>query len=460
MLQNSNQLKQHANNFGAMESGDHSKNGASPKSLMSRRNSFICCKTAICLAFFVLFAGIQTVYAQQNVTEEVKRYTTRAQSAYNRGDFDKALTEYKAAQKLVPQYPELYKAIGDVYEKLGGTANLTEAIANYKQYLKLEPKATDFDIIQKRIWELEEFSEETAKQDFILDDLSGEWVAVDNFEVTGKDENGNIKYLSDAIFNIKEIEKTGTYRITIQQKGSRLYSENIIDETVNVKPAKDNSFTFVFAEASAHTPKSGGYNFAKFLGGLAAQKVGVSWVSELTNVVVDAAQESDLPSNAQTAYTFAIRYDTRKLVGLVNIVDKFVSAKKQKTRKNELRTITFEKNDMKFRDSIKQHIENLPDTINILVLRKDGYYYDIYGSKVGSPVIIISMRGTGVNDSRRLVDKYNQKLTHKEVMTKISALNPELGKKYNSNTSTKQRNKFIQEYNKQVIEQQKNDIKN
>jgi tetratricopeptide (TPR) repeat protein len=361
-------------------------------------------KTIICLAAFTWLAGITQTHAQQQNSEELRRHIRYAQTAYNAGEYPDALKEYQEALELAPNYPELYKAIGDVYEKLATTADLKAAITHYKRYMELAPKAADVRQIQDKIYDLEYLSKKQEEQDMILDDLSGEWVALDNVEVDKIEEDGGIRFFSDFVFQISEIQKTGKYRITMLQPGNRHYSEKLIEKTINIVPAPNNSFTFTFAEAVAHTPNAGGYNAGRLLGRMLGEVTGNNLVSDLTEIAVSAAQESDLPSNTQTAYTFALQYNEGKLVGVVNVIGKFADPTRQQTTGNEMYEITFVKKDDKFEELLRYTLENKPDVINFTKIFKD---------------------------------KWGKKLSRTEIVNKLSALDPELGKMYHSTRNKK-----------------------
>jgi tetratricopeptide (TPR) repeat protein len=348
----------------------------------------------ICLATIILFADISVVYAQQENNEDVRRHVRYAETALKKGDFNDALENYKEALKLAPQWAPLYKSIAFVYENLETTDNLNSAISSYKRYLELTPNANDARSVQDKIYDLEYLLKKQIKQEAILDDLSGQWVAIDNIEIfDGEDFPNSYKFMSDFIFDIKEVQKTGKYRVTIQKAGSRYYSDGIIEKTINITPAKDNSFTFTFADATVHTPKSGGYDLVRFIGGVAGSALGADWVGDLTNIAVGAVQEADLPSNTQTAYTFALKYEDGKLVGLLNIRGKFSNPEKQLTTQDRLVEITFMKNDQKLDDTLKNIFDSKPDII------KNGK------------------------------DKYGKKLSDKEIANKLYALDADLGKR-------------------------------
>ena len=395
MLQIS-QTQQHTNILGAMESRDHLKNGASLKSRMSRGNFFRKMTFLICFLTAVLFAQ-----AQQEIREEIRRHIIQAQTAYNRGNFNDALKEYEKAQALAPQYPELYKAIGDVYEKLGGTADLTEAIAHFTRYLELAPDAEDSRAIQDKIYALQYLAKESGDIDRFLDDLSGTWVAMDNLEIINTDtKTGQISYIADFIFEISEIQKTGKYRITIVEKGSRYYGESIIRKTVDIVPQKDKSFNFTFADAQVHTPNQGGYSAARLGAGLLANLTGMSWLGDAGNVAIDIKQSGDLPNNTQTAYIFALKYRDGKLEGLVNVVQDFANPNQQRTLKNDLYEITFVKKNEEFINEIRNAMDNKPD---IFLLKPP---------------------------SSKYFDKWGNKLSNRELKNKLMNGDPELGKKY------------------------------
>jgi tetratricopeptide (TPR) repeat protein len=383
-----------------METGDHFKNGASPKSHTSKGHRVF--KAIVC---FVALMCTAQIYAQQQDGEELRRHIRYAQTAYNSGNYPNALAEYQTALKLAPNYPELYKAIGDVCEKLAATADLKAAIAHYQRYLELVPGAPDARQIQDKIYDLEYLLNEQEKQDRILDDLSGEWVAMDNIRITKIEKDSAIRFSSDFVFQIDEIQKTGKYRVTMKPEGSRNYSDNLIEKTVHIVP-KGSAVTFTFADASVYTPSSAKYNAGRAIGRAIGSATGYDWASDLVDVAMSVAQESDLPSSTQTAYTFALRYEAGKLVGMVNIVNKFADPTRQQTRGNETYEITFVKKSDGFRSALLSAVGDGPD---VILDRKTGE-------------VTIS--------SGKFKDKWGNKLSQKEIVGKLYSLDPELGRQY------------------------------
>jgi tetratricopeptide (TPR) repeat protein len=361
-------------------------------------------KSIICLATWICIAGITQTYAQQQGSEELRRHIRYAQTAYSMGEYPNALKEYQEAFILAPNYLELYKAIGDVYEKLGSTADLKAAITYYQGYVKLAPNAADARQIQDKIYDLEYLWKEKVKWDGILDDLSGEWVAIDNIEVSMND-NVKILFMSDVIFKIAEIQKTGTYSVTMAPEGSRFYSANLIEKTVHVVPAKDNVFTFTFIKTTVHTPNSAGYEAARVFGSAIGTAVKKDWVVSLTDAIVNTAQQSDVPNRMQTVYTFALRYDEGKLVGLINTVINYADPTRQQTIGNNTREITFVKNNYNLSKLLQVISDNQPDVLH----------------------------GTGAVKPK---DKWGKFLSGKEVVNKLYAFDPQLGKAYRKAKNT------------------------
>jgi tetratricopeptide (TPR) repeat protein len=335
------------------------------------------------------------LHAQQNSVEEMRRHIRYAETAYKTGEFNDALKEYKTAQTFAPNYPDLYKAIGEVYEKLGGSINLMEAINSYHNYLKLAPDANDSREILDKIYELEYIQKKAAEQDKILSDITGSWVAINNVQVTNMDNaTGNIFWNTDYIFDIAEViqsgQHTGVYRITVQPAGCRFYSESIIEKTVTVTVTKDNFLNFTFADVQTYVPNPAKYDGYRIFGDMLASSMNKPWMGELTNSAVNAYQAADLPSNTQTAYNFTLNYDEGKLIGMVNIKQNYADPNTQRITQNKLENITFVKRDENFYAALKNIYDNKPD---ILQERIGGMfsYSDKNGMKVSPKGVYAKM---------------------------------------------------------------------
>jgi len=235
----------------------------------------------------------------------VRALIIRAQTAYDRGRYKDALDEYNKALVLIPGFPDLYKAIGQVYERMGGDNDLQAAIENYQKYLALSPEAQDKDAIQDHLISLGYIYEVQLEQTAILDNLSGIWISI---------QRPDYKGAPAFIFKVSEIAGEGIFRIEILPE-SAFYSGSIIRKTANITPNQDNSFTFSLADAESYIPSQAKYQFLRSL-----IPTNNPWVQSLGNVGVTAVQEKDLPSNTKTEYSFKFQYVDGLLQGRCNIL--------------------------------------------------------------------------------------------------------------------------------------------
>lgn len=390
--------------------------------------------------FTILFSfifAISTLSAQQNSKEELQRYTRRAQTAYKEGEFKDALVEYKMALEVAPRFFELYKAIGDVYEKLGGTTNLDTAMSYYKRYLQLSPNADDNQIIQERIYDLEYWIRKSAERDAILDNLCGIWVAADNLQIVKKkkkrdkfsfcipNKTNNYSFQSDFIFDFSEIRTKGLYEVTILPT-SRYYSESVITETVHIAIQQDASFNFSIENREVYIPNQSKNNFLRLganeLGNAIGGKAG-GLFADAMNVGIDVMQENDIPTVTHTGYTFALKYREGKLEGLVHVVKSFESSKKQKTSINNIQVINFVKTNQEnggtvFNEEMRKVIENKPDVI--------------FFSKKTFMKKSTTKNQTFVGERMFKTDKWGNKLSNADIKNKLTKINPQWARCYQS----------------------------
>lgn len=106
--------------------------------------------SAIC---FIIMAGIASAQA---IPEEARRHLARGEAAMEMAkspdEYMPAIEEFQNAVRLAPHWPAAHYNLGLVYEKTG---KLTEAIACFKEYLRLSPNASDAAQIRERIYKLE-----------------------------------------------------------------------------------------------------------------------------------------------------------------------------------------------------------------------------------------------------------------------------------------------------------------
>ena len=342
--------------------------------VLKRKQKKLGCVRHIIILGLMLFAG--AVHGQnQNIDDEVRRSMTRAKAAYEIGSFQDALTEYQKVSKLVPDFFDIYKAIGDTYEKMGGEDNLKNAIESYKRYLSLSPNAADKVTIQDKIDRLGYLFEKQAEKNFILDDLKGLWISnlvnisdkkqrdtyfsqmVKEKKLSPKEADAlktegllldttyrvNTESTPLMFFRMTEMGKTGKYRVEIL-KESAFYKESIIQKVVSIVPDKNNTIRFTFADEAKYIPSQAKWNALRDIGAIVGGAIG-GVGGDITNMVANSAanfgQEGDLPSNTQTAYNFELQYNDGKLTGYCNVVQGYSSAKATKETKNDFYEIEF-----------------------------------------------------------------------------------------------------------------------
>ena len=106
----------------------------------------------IAICFFIM-AGIASAQA---IPEAARRHLARGEAAMETAkspeDYIPAGEEFQNAVRLAPNWPAAHYSLGLVYEKTG---RLAEAIACFKEYLRLSPNAADAAQIRDRIYKLE-----------------------------------------------------------------------------------------------------------------------------------------------------------------------------------------------------------------------------------------------------------------------------------------------------------------
>ena len=269
--------------------------------------------------------------------DDVNRLLARAATAYEMGNYEDALNEYKKVQKLAPNHPDLYKAIAEVYEKLGSVTDLVSAMESYEAYLRLAPKAKDREAILKKTASLEYIIETKIKQEKILDDFSGIWISNLHTEKTKTPL---------FMFSITEPGKEGKFRVELLPE-SGFFSKSIINSKVNVVPDNKNGIRFTFADAQAYIPSQAGYDLLRGIADITLSNTS-SLAALGATTAVNAVQANDLPSNTQTAYNFDLKYNKGQLKGYCNII-KNVSNPKGMSNQDDLFELVLEKNNDYFK---------------------------------------------------------------------------------------------------------------
>ncbi|MCH8347497.1 MAG: tetratricopeptide repeat protein [Proteobacteria bacterium] len=103
----------------------------------------------------------------QDVSQEAQRYMIRGQvameDAKDLSGFQNAVSEFKKATELAPEWGDAWFNLGVAQEKAG---DIPGAIRSYRKYLSLSPDATDYSDVETRIIRLE-YRHEQAEQERI-----------------------------------------------------------------------------------------------------------------------------------------------------------------------------------------------------------------------------------------------------------------------------------------------------
>lgn len=139
---------------------------------------------------FSLFFGI-ALMSGQTAREEARRHFDRGMAAVEMAkspeDYAAVIEEFKQAARLAPDWPDIYYNLGLVHEKAG---NLSDAIMNFKQYIRLAPNASDAETVKSLINKLEyRFNRSSSDPALIKAALEGQKEVVELLIVEGADIN-------------------------------------------------------------------------------------------------------------------------------------------------------------------------------------------------------------------------------------------------------------------------------
>ncbi len=119
-----------------------------------------------------MLLGITNNLIAQNIPEEARRHfqygIAAAEMATSSDDLQEAITEFKKAASIAPDWADVYYQLGLVLEK---TQNYNDAIAYYKKYLQLSPNTERSTIVKDLIYKLEYKAAKDKDKQAILDAL-------------------------------------------------------------------------------------------------------------------------------------------------------------------------------------------------------------------------------------------------------------------------------------------------
>ncbi len=132
----------------------------------------------------MLFVGMVAMYcgyaSGQNISDEARRHFDRGMAAVEMakapGDFEVAISEFKQATTLAPDWADAYYNLGKVQER---AEKFADAIASLRQYLSLKPNAQDAAEVRSLINKLQFKAESVMSTTDIVSVLSsfGKWEA-------------------------------------------------------------------------------------------------------------------------------------------------------------------------------------------------------------------------------------------------------------------------------------------
>jgi len=172
----------------------------------------------------LLFISI-TGYSQDcNLNEDSKRHWYKAEAlrkmAEKEKDYYDVVSEYKEAAKYAPDCPDIYYNLALCQEILckTDTKSCDDAISNFRQYLKLNPYASDNEEVQIKIYGIEaqkmkfekeiKAEKEKAKED--IERFVGVWKNSKGEEIDIYIENGKLK-TKVIKYKVSDVDGIGKY---------------------------------------------------------------------------------------------------------------------------------------------------------------------------------------------------------------------------------------------------------
>ncbi len=157
----------------------------------------------------------------QTVSEEARRHMARGQAAMemakSQDGYDAAINEFMQAKRLAPDWANVHYNLGLAEEKAG---KLKEAIASFKQYLRLAPNSPEAAKIRERIYKLEYKAEQELTLPEIIDvlvsfsgwetkNLQGCSPSREEFQITRAGDDG----VRVPTYNVPDAFRTGKYAV-------------------------------------------------------------------------------------------------------------------------------------------------------------------------------------------------------------------------------------------------------
>lgn len=181
----------------------------------------------------IMIAGFTSVFGQ-TVSAEAKRHfdrgTAAVEMAKSPDDYEVAIKEFKQAIDLAPDWADAYYNLGKVQEQ---AEKFADAVASFRQYLRLAPSATDAETVKSLINKLEFKAENTLTKADIFSVFASlsKWEAKGNCAFIPRSESfSHLHYItpkSEGFINV--------LGLVDEDNGSKKYFQTIKVEGTTVK---------------------------------------------------------------------------------------------------------------------------------------------------------------------------------------------------------------------------------
>lgn len=308
-------------------------------------------------------------------SDDFKRHSVRAETAFKMGKFQEAAVEYTEAIKIEPKNANLYYNLASVQEKIGTPDAYSSAISNYKKYLELTPQSPDKDEVMSKIYALEFKLEDKLKTSKQLENLNGTWRSGMFDRKTG---------VPIWLFEVRLINDE--LRVTaLPQSG--LFKKDFTYQTVTI-PFNEKAFAFAFTndKVIAANNNSAEHSMVDIL---SSQSSNSAMLNPLMHGLLNATSTEGF--QILSSYVFKLKIVGDSMVGTMQVIEKRNDAKGSKIISDEIQQITFNKSGANYPIPALTVEEKKADSISRYYLK------DAFGLKIGMLSVGSDMTKMGLN---------------------------------------------------------------
>jgi tetratricopeptide (TPR) repeat protein len=276
-----------------------------------------------------------SVYAQN---DEARRHWVRAETALKMGLLQDAVNEYKEAIVLDSTNGSFYYNLALVQEKMGTSETFSDAIKNYKEYLRLIPDCNDREQVINKIYAIEFQLDEQKKMLKQVENLKGIWRSDWHFEESG---------VPFWFFDIDLIDSD--VRLTVLEN-SGLYRPDFTYKTVTI-PYDKNIISFAFTNDTKHEAQNNETEHA-LVDIMSSQNSSISTLSPLFHGLLSSTATAAYQTVC--TYIFKLKISNDSLYGTVHIIEKRIDAGSNKVVQDNVQYISFNKSDLNYRAMTKE----------------------------------------------------------------------------------------------------------